>query len=957
MDIFSLAAKISIDTNEYEEGVKKASTKSNTLKKSIDSIGNGISAAERTLSGIARASETLATALDKAGDVSETVKNKISLLAVQYDKAQETVKDLEEAFNKSAKETGVASKETLKLAAQLSNAEDIASKFQGALEAMTSSAQTSAAGMDNTASSAQSAGTTMSSAWNKILNIAQLVSDGIEKIGLSAETSENMLGVLTERYNAAEAEVTRLTEAFNNSVRESGYASDETQELANQLSDAASKASGFKKEIDSITQKAEESSEAMDGAGEAMADVGEAMDDAGDKSVTFGDMLKANLASEAIIEGAKKIVDVIGEIGKAFFEVGKQSLDSYADYEQLEGGIRTLFGDSADTVLENAKNAFQTAGMSANEYLDTVMSFSSSLIQSTGRGAQQDLELLENTLDEEYTATKRSLEDQYNERKNYYDDLISNMKQIEVANVEYYKERRDEELTALKRSNEDKLKELKSYNEEQLKAAETANNLSINSAESLQQAADLSDMAIKDMSDNVNKFGSDMGSLQNAYEGFAKQNFTMLDNLKLGYGGTKEEMERLLADAERLPDALGQDFDISNYADIITAIHLIQEEMGITGTTAVEASTTIEGSVSAMKAAWQNLVTGFADENANLDTLIGTFVDSFSTAGDNIIPKVEKIMNRIGETVEKLAPIIEEKLPELMDAILPGLVSATTALIEALAANAPEIFASLIKAANQVIDEIGNGLAEKIPFLSGLFENLEFVVSAVTGAMIAYKASMAISKVIEMLTKATEGQTVAQTLLNAVMNANPFTLVATAIGALVGVLVTLWSTNEGFRNAVKEIWDGIISAFEGAVETITGIIEKIKDAFGSVVDGVKNLLGIHSPSRVFAGIGENMALGLGEGWDNEFSRIKGQIEGGMDFGTTSVGIDAISRPGLNGSDPGGQFMNVGSQNQERDIVINLTADLDGMTLARKMVRYNQKAQDLIGPSLVKGPQR
>lgn len=951
MDIFTLAATISIDTSEYEKGVKNASKNSKALKNSVADVGNGISSTERSLAEIARASETLAFALSKAGDVSETVKNKISVLAVQYDKAQDNVKGLEEAFNKSAKESGIASEGTTKLAEQLSNAEGIASRFQEALEAMTSSTH-------NAASSTQAAESTMSSAWSRALNFAQAASEGIEKIGLSAQTSENMLGVLTERYNAAEAEVTRLTEAFNNSARENGYASDETQELANQLSDATSKASGFKKEIDSITKNTEKTVEAMDNAGKAMGDageaidgVGEAIDDAGDKSITFGDMLKANLASEAIIDGAKKVVEAIGEIGAAFVEIGKQSLDSYADYEQLVGGVETLFGDSTDTILENAKNAYSTAGMSANEYLDTVMSFSSSLIQSTGRGAQQDLELLESTLDEEYIATKRSLEDQYNERKEYYDDLISDMKKFESENLEYYKERRDEELTALKRSNEDKLKELKAHNEEQLKAAEAANNQSINTAETLQRAADIADVVIRDMSDNANKFGTDMNSLQNAYAGFAKQNFTMLDNLKLGYGGTKEEMERLLEDAEKLPDALGQDFDISNYADIATAIHLIQEEMGITGTTAAEASETIQGSVSAMKASWQNLVTGIADENANLDTLIDDFVNSFDTAGDNVIPRVEKILTGIGDTLEKLAPIIEQKLPDLMDAILPGLVKATTALIEALVSFAPEIFGALLRVVNEVVDEIGKGLAEKIPLLSGVFENLEFVVSAVTGAMIAYKASMAISKVIETLTKATEGQTLAQAALNAIMNANPFVLVATAIGTLIGILTSLWATNEGFREVVGKIWDGITSAVQSAVDTIVGIINKIKDAFRDVVNGVKDFLGIHSPSRVFAGIGENMALGLGEGWDNEFSRIKGQIEGGMDFGTASVGLEANGRYDVN--NPAFNMMRDTSGTNEKDITINLTAELDGMVLARKMVRYNERAKELVGPSLVK----
>ena len=207
----------------------------------------------------------------------------------------------------------------------------------------------------------------------------------------------------------------------------------------------------------------------------------------------------------------------------------KSAVESYADYEQLVGGVETLFKDSAGIVQEYAANAFQTAGLSANDYMETVTGFSASLLQSVGGDTEE--------------------------------------------------------------------------------------------------AARIADQAITDMADNANKMGSSIESIQNAYQGFAKQNYTMLDNLKLGYGGTKQEMERLLADAEKLS---GVHYDISNLNDVYEAIHVVQGELGITGTTAEEASTTIQGSAAAMKAAWQNMLTGIADENADYHVFIR---DAFKAGG------------------------------------------------------------------------------------------------------------------------------------------------------------------------------------------------------------------------------------------------------------------------------------------------------------------------------------
>ena len=210
-----------------------------------------------------------------------------------------------------------------------------------------------------------------------------------------------------------------------------------------------------------------------------------------------------------------------GTATAALIGITKESVQAYANLEQSLGGVETLFKENADTVIKNAKEAYKTAGVDANTYMEGVTSFAASLLQSLGN--------------------------------------------------------------------------------------DTA------------KAAEISDMAFRDMSDNANKFGTDMQSIQNAYQGFAKGQYQLLDNLKLGYGGTKTEMERLLADAEKLT---GVHYDISNLADVYNAIHVIQTELGVTGTTAEEASQTISGSVTAAKAAWQNFLSGAGGFEEVVDTVV-----------------------------------------------------------------------------------------------------------------------------------------------------------------------------------------------------------------------------------------------------------------------------------------------------------------------------------------------
>lgn len=319
----------------------------------------------------------------------------------------------------------------------------------------------------------------------------------------------------------------------------------------------------------------------------------------------------------------------------------KSAVTAYSDYEQLVGGVETLFKDSASEVQKYAANAYQTAGLSANEYMETVTGFSASLLQS---------------LDGDTKA-----------------------------------------------------------------AAEKAN------------------VAITDMSDNANKMGTSMESIQNAYQGFAKQNYTMLDNLKLGYGGTKEEMQRLLEDAEKLS---GQKFDLSSYADIVDAIHVVQTEMGITGTTAKEAATTIQGSVNMTKAAWQNLVVGIADDTQDFDVLVNNFVESVTTAGNNILPRVEIALKGVGTLVEKLAPIIAKTVPNIVSTTLPSMIKAGTSMIRALLDGLLKAVPELIPCFKDIINQLIEVIVDNLPLIieaavtiagaivSGLVEALPDILTA-----------------------------------------------------------------------------------------------------------------------------------------------------------------------------------------------------------------------------------
>lgn len=561
-------------------------------------------------------------------------------------------------------------------------------------------------------------------------------------------------------------------------------------------------------------------------------------DQASDKISDLSSKLGNGLKTAAKIGAA-----AVGAAAAGITALTTAAVNNYAEYEQLVGGVETLFKQSSDVVQQYAANAYKTAGMSANEYMETVTSFSASLLQS---------------LDGDTNA-----------------------------------------------------------------AAEKAN------------------LAITDMSDNANKMGTSMEMIQNAYQGFAKQNYTMLDNLKLGYGGTKEEMQRLLKDAEKLS---GQKFDLSSYGDIVDAIHVVQTEMGITGTTAKEASETISGSLASAKSAWSNLVTGIADDDADFNTLMDNFVGSVTAAADNIAPRIGIALNGVAELIKEIVPVAMQYIPEIITEFLPTIADAAVGIVSSIANailenldqildmgidiveylkngiidNMPKIVDSaveivntlsdkiielsviLAKSANELVDALGKELSKRIPALSYVFENLETVVISLTAAMVAYKTASAISGIIDTLRKATEGQTIAQMLLNEVMNANPFVLVATLVVGLTAAIVSLWNTNEGFRNAVISAWESIKSAADTIFTAIANFFtETIPNAFQSMIDMIGERI------SAFIDIGKNVVENIKSGISKAWNGLVGWFNGLWNslFGNRNVKVNA--NVATNGSHAGG----------------------------------------------------
>jgi hypothetical protein len=519
------------------------------------------------------------------------------------------------------------------------------------------------------------------------------------------------------------------------------------------------------------------------------------VNDATNKGKSLSSSIGSGLATAAKVGGA-----AIAAAAAGVGALTKASLENYAQYEQLVGGVETLFKSNASTVLAYAENAYKTAGLSANQYMETVTSFSASLLQSLGGDTE--------------AATKYA------------------------------------------------------------------------------------DMAITDMSDNANKMGTSMEMIQNAYRGFAKSNYTMLDNLALGYGGTKEEMQRLLADAEKLS---GQKFDLSSYADIVDAIHVVQTEMGITGTTAKEASTTIQGSVSSMKSAWQNLVTAFGDENANLDEYMGNFVDSIVTVGKNVIPRLQTILPRLVEGITGLANALIPMLPPIIETLLPSVVEGAIAIVNGVVAILPQILTVIAGAMPQVIDAmltilpqlITAGLEIIVALSQGIIASLPQLFPAAIDAVMAIvdtlldNIDLLIDTGIEFIFALTDG------LIDALPK-----LIAKMPEIIVKIVKAI------IDNLPKIILAGvqlILKLIEGIVKSIPDIIKAILQLISDLITTFKN--------TDWAKVGKDLIDEIWSGLKQSWTNIKTWFTDAWDslFGNRSVDVNAKvnDNRGINGSHANG----------------------------------------------------
>lgn len=535
---------------------------------------------------------------------------------------------------------------------------------------------------------------------------------------------------------------------------------------------------------------------------------------------------------------AKAGVAAMAAVGTATVAIGKTALDAYSNYEQLVGGIDTLFKASSGKMQQYAANAYQTAGVSANRYMEISTSFAAALISSLGGNTEA--------------------------------------------------------------------------------------------------AADMANTAITDMSDNANKMGTSLETVQEAYMSLSRGNYEMLDSLKLGYGGTKSELERLLSDAEKFSAAQGnvRDFSIDSYSDIVEAIHIVQDEMGITGTTAEEAATTIEGSVNMAKAAWDNWLAGLGNEDADMGALTDQLVQSVVTAGENIIPRMGQIMSTLVQTVVQYAPQLGREIMNgmsqidftqvgqtasdlilmLVDGIvqnLPMLASAALkiamALGQGLIENGPQILEQLgqllLQLANFIIQDVPNILNAAVQLfgmlVQGIAQNAPTIIATLV-SLLGQLVAQVISWAAQMLGQAISAGAQFLGGLMGQLSQLPGNIASWLSGAISTVVGWVAQFASNATSAASQFGSKLRSGLEaipgtlgnigsnivqGLVNGVTGaagkLVDAVKGAVDNAIQGAKNLLGIKSPSRVFRKIGQYAMQGAALGVDDNAGLLSKSTDDAM----------------------------------------------------------------------------
>ena len=477
----------------------------------------------------------------------------------------------------------------------------------------------------------------------------------------------------------------------------------------------------------------------------------------------FGSTIKKGFAL-----AAKAGIATISAASAGIGAIVKSSASAYADYEQNIGGVETLFKDNADTIVKYASEAYKTAGISANDYMQNVTSFSASLLQGLG--------------------------------------------------------------------------------------GDTA------------QAAEIANEAMVDMSDNANKFGTDISSIQNAYQGFAKQNYTMLDNLKLGYGGTAAEMARLINDSGVLGDSIKVDEKTVNsvsFDKMIEAIHKVQTDLDITGTTSKEAATTVSGSLSSVKAAWANLMAGMGDKNADLKNLIKEMVSTVKTFAKNIMPVIKQALSGVTTLISELAPDIAAELPQLVSDLLPQLIEAGTQIFQALVKGISDNIGTITQAAITAITTIATALIQNT---GPLVQSLATIITTIAQALptilpdlinaIVEQIPTVIQAVIDCMPAIIDGTIQIVTAIAEALVDNIDLIIDGAVQIIDALTMSLSDSDTAAKLAqsaleiigtltmelLKNLPDILAGGILIAVELIKGIAQGMVDYFAPVSDALSDML-------------------------------------------------------------------------------------------------------------------
>lgn len=593
---------------------------------------------------------------------------------------------------------------------------------------------------------------------------------------------------------------------------------------------------------------------------------------------------------ESVASSALKGVTVaVGTVSAAFGGLVTASVNARGEIEQQIGGVETLFKGSAEKVIKNAENAYKTAGMSASEYMQTVTSFSASLLQSLGGDTRK--------------------------------------------------------------------------------------------------AADIADMALTDMSDNANKFGTSMEAIQNAYQGFAKQNYTMLDNLKLGYGGTKTEMERLLKDAQKLT---GIKYDINNLSDVYSAIHAVQQELGVTGTTAKEASSTLQGSFASMKASWNNFLSGSGDLGKVVSTatdvvnnIVRIVSDAIPDIMENIVDWLPELLELGGNILNHIVTGITTNLPSLMESAgeilnsliqgilntMPELIPVALQTIQMLITGLLNYVPQIIEVGIQVITQLIIGIAQMLPSLipqmidcvtlivETLLDNIDLLIDA--GIQLILALADGLIEAVPRLIEKAPG--IIQKLFDAIIRNAPkiFKAGGELIGKLIaGIVGSFWKLLEKAPEIVANIVKGIKGAWgevknvgkyliEGLWNGISGmaswVTNKVKGFANNILSNMKKALGIHSPSRLFRDeVGKYIALGVGEGFDKNIDSVYKQMKTAVDFETQKLSTSLISNPVLNVERNANIQSRLESIDNNKEIVVNSKLEVSDKVLATVVNKVNAR---------------